>query len=131
MQPIFSKSASAWFSWRWPAAVAAVATLAVPALAVAQNAPNAGASVSDAGNPAATPGTPVAEPAFQPLPNPLNRNPARQTVTIPDIRPAVDNSNSSSRPTLGAVTSPDSRDTLVMPDPSRDSTTNPVANSPR
>ncbi len=127
MHPGFSRRTPASFRQRLPAVIAA---LVLPALAFSQS-PNTTGATAPSGNPAATPGTPGTGPDFQPLSNPLNRNPARQTVTIPDIKPAADDSNSSSRPTLGAVTSPDSRDTVVAPDPSRDSTSNPVANPPR
>jgi hypothetical protein len=127
MYPVFSRRAPASFRLRLPAVIA---MLVMPALAFSQSPNNSGAT-APSGNPAATPGTPETGPGLQPQSNPLNRNPARQTVTIPDISPAVDESNSSSRPTLGAVTSPDSRDTVVAPDPSRDSTSNPVANPPR
>ncbi len=62
------------------------------------------------------------DPGSQTLSNPLNRNPANRPV-VPDASPAADSGNSLSRPTLGAVTRPDNRDTVVAPDPSRDSTT--------
>ena len=119
------------------AAIATFTVLLLPAMAMSQGQASGGPAGTSGADPGAsspasgTAGTPGTTPSSQTLNNPLNRNPANRKVTTPDVAPAPDDSNSSSRPTLGAVTSPDNRDTVVTPDPSRDSTSNPVANPPR
>ena len=51
---------------------------------------------------------------------PLNRNPGRRGARGPDVAPPADVRNSTERPTGRAAPGPDARDTVVVPDPSRD-----------
>ncbi|MDB5966930.1 MAG: hypothetical protein JWQ72_3430, partial [Polaromonas sp.] len=51
---------------------------------------------------------------------PPNRNPTRRANPGPNIAPPPDPRNSSERPTEAGATGPDARDTVVLPDPSRD-----------
>lgn len=52
--------------------------------------------------------------------NPLNRNPARRGNRGPELDPPEDPRNSTERPTRAAASGPDARDTVIRPDPSRD-----------
>ena len=69
------------------------------------------------------PGMAGGEPGFGPetTGNPLNRNPGRRGARGPDVAPPADARNSTERPTGRAAPGPDARDTVVVPDPSRDS----------
>ena len=72
--------------------------------------------------PPRAPGMTGGEPSFGPetTGNPLNRNPGRRGARGPDVAPPADMRNSTERPTRRAAPGPDARDTVVVPDPSRD-----------